>query len=113
MEIAPGIHVSTSSTDDWVADPEVPGTEMHELVRADGVWAGLTRMSAVAAPIEFTPEQRETVYVIEGRARIEFAGGAVIDLGPGDLASLPPGVATTWHISVPYREMWVFAPDEP
>ncbi|OGO55522.1 MAG: hypothetical protein A2V84_03420 [Chloroflexi bacterium RBG_16_70_13] len=113
MEIAPGIHVSTSSTDDWVADPEVPGTEMHELVRADGVWAGLTRMSAVVAPIEFTPEQRETVYVIEGRARIEFAGGAVIDLGPGDLASLPPGVATTWHISVPYREMWVFAPDEP
>ena len=112
MEVGPGIHVASSSSDGWVPDPEVPGTEMLELVRRDGVWAGMTRMTDVAAPIEFTPEQRETFCVIEGRARIELEGGAVIDVGPGDVASLPPGVATTWHITVPYRELWVFAPVE-
>ncbi|MCI0584990.1 MAG: cupin domain-containing protein [Chloroflexi bacterium] len=112
MEAGPGIHVASSSTDSWVPDPEVPGTEMHELVRQDGVWAGMTRMTAVAGPVEFTPEQRETICVLEGHARIEFAGGAVIEVGPGDIASLPPGVATTWHITVPYKEMWLFAPVE-
>jgi uncharacterized cupin superfamily protein len=46
-------------------------------------------------------------------SRIGHNPGAVIDLGPGDLASLPPGVATTWHITLPYQAMWAFAPGEP
>jgi hypothetical protein len=40
MEPHPHMFVSKSSTDDWVPDPDVPGSHMHELVHADGVWPG-------------------------------------------------------------------------
>ena len=42
---------------------------------------------------------------------IEIAGGDILDLGVGDLFSLPPGVATTWHVTAPFEEMWVLASD--
>jgi uncharacterized cupin superfamily protein len=51
------------------------------------------------------------VFVIEGSARIELEDGASFEVGPGDLFSLPPGVATTWQISVPFKEVWVLASD--
>lgn len=38
MEPHPGVFVSRVSTEDWEPDPDVPGSEMHELVHADGVW---------------------------------------------------------------------------
>ena len=50
MEPHPGVFVSTVRTEEWEPDPEVPGSEMHELVHADGVWAGLTRFTSVEAP---------------------------------------------------------------
>ena len=34
-----------------------------------------------------------------------------IDVGVGDLFSLPPGVQTTWEIRTPFKEMWVLASD--
>jgi hypothetical protein len=40
MEPHPGVFVSEASTDAWEPDPDVPGTQLHELVHADGVWAG-------------------------------------------------------------------------
>jgi len=36
MEPHPGVFVSTVRTGEWEPDPEVPGSEMHELVHADG-----------------------------------------------------------------------------
>jgi len=50
MEPHPGVFVSTVRTEEWEPDPEVPGSEMHELVHADGVWAGLTRFTTVDGP---------------------------------------------------------------
>jgi uncharacterized cupin superfamily protein len=109
MQPAPGLYASSASTADWQPDPDVEGTEMHELVHEDGVWAGMTRILAVDGPLDWTPERRETIYVIEGSVRIESEGGAVVELGPGDIASLPAGVATTWHVRVPFKEFWVIA----
>ena len=109
MEPHPGVFVTSATTEDWGPDPEVPGSEMHELVHADGVWAGLTRFTEVDGSAPWTPERREVVFVIEGSARIELEDGASFEVGPGDLFSLPPGVATTWHISVPFKEVWVLA----
>ena len=43
--------------------------------------------------------------------RIEIAGGDALDLTVGDLFSLPPGIETTWHITTPFKEMWVLASD--
>jgi uncharacterized cupin superfamily protein len=111
MEPHPGVFVSSASTDEWDADPDVPGTEMHELVRADGVWSGLTRITNTDGPLRWTPEQREVALVLEGSVRIEIADGATLDLGVGDLFSLPPGVETTWHVETPFKEMWVLASD--
>jgi uncharacterized cupin superfamily protein len=39
---------------------------------------------------------------------IEVHDGPTLDLGPGDLASLPAGRETTWQITTPFKEFWVF-----
>jgi uncharacterized cupin superfamily protein len=109
MESGEGVFVSTVSTDDWQEDPDVPGTEMHELVHEDGVWAGLTRILTTDGPLPWTPEQRETVHVLEGSVRIEFSDQPPLELGPGDIASFPAGLAMTWHVSTPFKELWVLA----
>ena len=107
MEQRPGVYVSTTATDAWAPDPGVPGTEVHEVVDADGISAGMTRMLTVGGPLEWTPDRRETILVLEGRVRIEIEGGEALDLGPGDIASLPPGVPTVWHVTPPFKEFWV------
>jgi uncharacterized cupin superfamily protein len=104
-----GVYVTSATTEEWQADPEVPGSVMHELVHADGLWAGMTRFTDVDGPVTWTPEQREVAFILEGSVRIEFADGEEFELGPGDLFSLPPGQETTWHITTPFKETWVLA----
>ena len=99
MEPYSGVFVSNVRTKEWEPDPEVPGSEMHELVHADGVWAGLTRFTTVDGPSPWTPSQRETIHVLQGEVTIEIAGGPTLMLKPGDLASLPAGLETIWHIT--------------
>ena len=111
METQHGVFVSKASTEEWEPDPDVPGTEMHTLVHADGVWAGLTRYTSGNGPVSWTPDRREVALILEGSVRIDFADGKTLSLGVGDLFSLPPGVATTWHITPPFKEMWVLASD--
>jgi hypothetical protein len=53
--------------------------------------------------------QRETIHVLQGEVTIEIAGGPTLMLKPGDLASLPAGVETIWHITPPFTELWVLA----
>ena len=109
MEPYPGVVVTSSSTDAWEPDPDVPGTEMHELVHADGVHAGLTRFTDASGPIAWTPERREVALILEGSVRIEFPDGSSVDVGPGDYFSIAPGVEMTWHITPPFKEAWVLA----
>ena len=59
MEQHLGVFVAKTSPEDWEPDPDVPGSEMHELVHADGVWAGLTPFTSVNSPVTCTPDQRE------------------------------------------------------
>lgn len=108
MEPHPGVFVSKVSTDEWEPDPDVPGSEMHELVHDGNVWAGLTRFVTVDGPSSWTPPQRETIHVLEGQVRIEIVGGPVLELEPGDMASFPAGLETVWHVTPPFKEMWVF-----
>ena len=63
MEPYPRVFVSNTSTDEWKSDPEVPGSQMHELVHADGLWSGLTRFTDVDGPVTWTPQQREVVHL--------------------------------------------------
>jgi len=108
MDAGQDVFVSKVTADEWTEDPDVPGTEMHELVHRDGVWAGMTRILATDGPLPWTPEQRGTIHVLEGSVRIEFENRPSIELGPGDLASFPAGLAMTWHVSTPFKELWFF-----
>jgi ethanolamine utilization protein EutQ (cupin superfamily) len=106
MEVHPGVFVSAGTTDVWESDPEVGG-EMHVLCDGVGVEAGLSRFSDAIEPVRWTIPERETLIVLEGRARIEIADGPTLELGPGDMASLPEGAETTWHLTTPFKEFWV------
>ena len=108
MESTHGVFASSVSAEDWMDDPDVPGSQMHELVHEDGVWAGMTRILAVDGPLAWTPDTRETIHVLEGSVRIEFESRPPLELGPGDIASFPAGVAMTWHVSTPFKELWFF-----
>jgi uncharacterized cupin superfamily protein len=109
MEIKPGMFVSRARTDAWEPDPEVPGSTMHELVNDGPIWAGMTRVDNAQGPMTWTPEQREVLIVLEGGVRIEFDDGSDVTLGVGDLATIPAGMTTTWHVTTPFKEMWVLA----
>jgi uncharacterized cupin superfamily protein len=109
MERHTGVFVSKADTEEWEADPEVPGSDVHVFVDADGVQAGLTRFLKADAPVPWTSSAREVFMVLEGSVRIEVEGGPDLELGVGDMASLPEGLATMWHVSAPFKEIWVIA----
>src|SRR6266480_7363863 len=75
MEVRPGVFLSNVNTDRWQPDPDVPGSEMHELVHEGPLWAGLTRITDALEPTPWAPDQRETAIVLEGSVRIEFSDG--------------------------------------
>jgi uncharacterized cupin superfamily protein len=106
-EIHPGVYVSSIDTDAWEPDEEVGG-DVHILCTDVGIDAGMSRfMTQPAEPVSYTPPARETVVVLEGRARVEIAGGPTVELSPGVLASLPGGVECTWHVEPGFKEVWV------
>jgi uncharacterized cupin superfamily protein len=107
MEVHRGVYVSNVTTDEWQHDPEVGG-EMHVLVEDATAYAGMTRYTEVTEPVPWTLPEREVILVLEGAARIEIEGGPTLQLHVGDMASLPKGAVTTWHLEVPFREMWFF-----
>jgi mannose-6-phosphate isomerase-like protein (cupin superfamily) len=108
MEPQPGVFVADPLTDAWELDPDVGGLTQI-LCHVPGVWAGFNRYDTAPAPVHWTPPERETFMILEGAARIEIAGGATLDLKAGDVASLPAGTETTWHITAPFREFWVIS----
>lgn len=108
MELYPGVFVSNLSAGAWEPDPDVGG-EMHVLCSGHGAESGLSRFAEALEPIRWTLPGRETLLVLEGAARIEIDGGPVLELAAGDIASLPAGARTTWHLTTPFREFWVIA----
>jgi uncharacterized cupin superfamily protein len=110
MEMHPGVLVSKVDTDDWEPDPEVPGSDVHVLLsEGEGTEAGMTRITVDPGPIPWRPPKREIIHVLEGAVRIEIAGGPTLELAVGDIATLPAGTETIWHVTVPFNETWVLA----
>ena len=106
MEVHPGVFVSSVATDEWEYDAEVGG-EMHLLCHESGIEAGLSRFADATEPVAWTSPDRETLLVLEGEARIEIAGGPTLELRVGDIASLPAGAETKWHLTTPFKEFWM------
>src|SRR6187401_628090 len=102
MELHPGVFVSNVMTDQWRPDPEVGG-EMHVLVEEETAYAGMSRFTRHAELRSWTLPKRETVLILEGSARIEIQGGPTLELNVGDMASLPKGAVTSWHMTLPFR----------
>lgn len=57
---------------------------------------------------DFEPDEEDG-----GFAHLLFEDGAtmggLLDVGAGDMASLPKGAVTTWHPSPDFKEVWVFS----
>jgi len=106
MEMSDGVFVSNVATQEYEADPDVPGTEVHLLYDTGGFSAGLSRAATVGDPIVWTIPSREVILVLEGAARIEIKDGPTLELGVGDIASLPAGAETKWHLTTPFKEFW-------
>jgi uncharacterized cupin superfamily protein len=107
MEVHPGVFVSNVATNEWRPDPEVGG-EMHVLVEEETAYVGMSRFRDVADPEPWILPEREALLILEGAARIQIEGGPTLELGVGDMASLPKGALTTWHLTVPFKEIWFF-----
>jgi quercetin dioxygenase-like cupin family protein len=109
---ASGVFVSSVSTDDWRPDPEIGGgAEEHVLFDDGSMRAGLSRFTADAdaEPPPWVLPQTQVLLVLEGAARIDIEGGPTLELGPGDMASLPKGAVTHWRLTLPFKELWVLA----
>ena len=102
-----GVFVSSLTTEDFAPDPDVPGTEQHVLYADGDLSAGMSRVVIEGDPLIWTLPQREILLVVEGTARIEIKDGPTLDLRAGDMATLPAGAETIWHVSVPFKEFWV------
>lgn len=106
---ADGVRVSKASDETWELDPDVGG-QMKALYRAEGAEAGLSRFSEpLAEPIRWTLPAKETFYVLEGAARVEISGGPTIEVGAGDMATIPAGAETTWHLTTPFEDFYVLS----
>lgn len=109
MNLGHGVYMSSVTTDEWSPDPEVGG-EMHTLVAEDGIEAGLSRFGPDRRdPVIWTLPHREILMILEGEAVIEIEGGPTLRLKTGDIASLPKGAQTTWHLTTPFKEFWILA----
>jgi len=112
MEIHPGVFVSSTSTEDWQADPEIGGgAEEHVLMDNGAMRAGMSRFTSDAdrEPPPWVLPQTQILLVLEGGARIEIEGGPTLELEPGDMAALPRGAVTRWQLTLPFEELWVLA----
>jgi uncharacterized cupin superfamily protein len=107
MEVHPGVFVSNVATNEWQADPEVGG-EMHVLVEEETAYVGMSRFRHTTDVEPYGLPERETVLILEGSARIEIHGGPTLELHVGDMASLPKGAVITWHLTLPFKEVWFF-----
>ena len=101
------VFVSRIATDEWEPDPETGG-EIHVLFEGEGAYVGLARFLDVTEVGPLTLPARESFLILEGAAHIEIAGEFPLDLTVGDLASIPEGAVVTWHLTVPFKELWFF-----
>src|SRR5262245_50761474 len=107
MEIHPGVFVSSTGTTEWEPDPDVGG-EMHVLVNGSDGYAGMSRFIDTETVGPWSVPARETFVVREGAARLEIEGRPSVELGVGDMISIPEGSVATWHLTLPYKELWFF-----
>jgi uncharacterized cupin superfamily protein len=84
-----------------------PTTALHPLWRHGSLEVGVWEHGV---GVSTDVEASETFVVLHGRARIDVAGGATIEVGPGDVVRLDAGAATTWTVTTPLRKVYLVEP---
>jgi uncharacterized cupin superfamily protein len=108
-DLGGGNYVSRVDSDDFEPDDEVGGL-VHMLFEDGEVMGGLWKPEpAVSTYTGLVLHARETIVVLKGSVRIEIENGPTLDLGVGDMASMPKGAVTTWHPSPDFKEVWVYS----
>jgi uncharacterized cupin superfamily protein len=108
-DLGGGTYVSRVDNDDFEPDDEVGGF-VHVMFEDGVTMAGLWKAEpAVSAYEGIVLPARETIVVLSGSVRIEVENGPTLDLGVGDMASMPKGAVTTWHPSPDFKEVWVYS----
>jgi uncharacterized protein len=72
-----------------------------------GLWMVTPDEMPPGTPHEFPCD--ETIYIVEGAMRIEVAGGEVLELAEGDMASFNRGTKVSWTIHRPVVEFFVYS----
>lgn len=83
-----------------------------QYLRKDGdVVSGLWVCSPEEQPgiHEAVFELNETVYIIEGKVRVEVVGGPTYELGAGDSASFVKGTTGRWKVLEKVTEFFIYS----
>jgi len=109
-DLGGGVFVTRVDADEWEHDEETGGL-VHFLfddgATSGGLWKPGPDTGSVVSGLELPA--RETIVVLEGSARIEVQDGPTLELGPGDMATMPKGAVTTWLISPDFKEIWLYS----
>jgi uncharacterized cupin superfamily protein len=108
-DLGSGVYLSRIDTDEWQPHEETGGS-VQIIFEEDGTTCGLWRRDpngTLGEPHELPA--RETFVVLEGTVRIEIMNGPTLELGEGDIASLPKGAVTTWRPSPEFKEIWLYS----
>lgn len=57
-----------------------------------------------ASSFPWSYSDKETCYILEGKATVEPDGGEAVEFGAGDLVVFPEGMSCTWKITSPIRK---------
>jgi uncharacterized cupin superfamily protein len=87
----------------WVRRPGDGGRQ--EL--SSGFW--FISPEQTPGPMEVEGHADETVYIVEGRVRVQPAGEDAVELTAGSVASFNKGVPVTWTVLEPTVEFFVYS----
>jgi len=109
-DLGGGVYVSRVDSAEFEADEEVGGFT-HTLFDDGASTAGLWKPGSDVGDWPKTQElpARETIVVLAGSVRIEVEDGPTLELGVGDMASMPKGAVTTWQPSADFKEIWFYS----
>jgi uncharacterized cupin superfamily protein len=109
-----GAFVSPVLIDEWERlDDGISAGEVHWLRRSEpddpllssGLWRHIPEEDTAALPYRVAGS--ETMYVVEGAAKLTLTDGSVIWLQPGTIASFADGFEAQWRTLEPFMKFFV------
>lgn len=61
-----------------------------------------------ASRFDWSYDDKETCYILEGKARVEPEEGEAVEFQAGDLVTFPKGLNCVWEITSPIRKHYKF-----